>query len=157
MPVVDYEVTYILRPALEEAQVDEVAKQLAENLKKTGGEPGRVDKLGKKRLAYEIDDLREGHYVVMRFRSDGVQSKELERQMRLNEHVMRALVIKLDKIALAAQPPAPSNSAPSAIAAQQAANAPQPLTPPAAMPPPAAPTPMVRQEAPEFDAEPATA
>ena len=60
-----------------------------------------IEKLGKKRLAYEINDLREGNYVVMQFRSTGVASKELERQLKLQEDVLRALVVHLDKRALA--------------------------------------------------------
>jgi small subunit ribosomal protein S6 len=92
-----YEVTYILRPALEETDVDTRVETIAEGLKGNGGEVvGEIEKLGKRRLAYEIDDVREGYYVVMKFNSGAAASKELERQMRLNEDVMRALVIRLD-------------------------------------------------------------
>jgi small subunit ribosomal protein S6 len=94
---VNYEVMYILRPTLEEADADARVETIAEGLKANGGEvEGEIEKLGKRRLAYEIDDLREGYYVVMKFKSSTVASKELERQMRLNDDVMRALVIKLD-------------------------------------------------------------
>jgi small subunit ribosomal protein S6 len=97
MPVADYEVTYILRPNLEETEVDERANAMAEGVKTRGGEVlGELDKMGKRRLAYEIDDVREGYYVVMKFRSDADGAKELERQMRLNESVLRALVIRAD-------------------------------------------------------------
>jgi small subunit ribosomal protein S6 len=94
--VVDYEVTYILKPTLEEPEVDTRVETIAESLKGNGGEVvGEVEKMGKRRLAYEIDDVREGYYVVMKFKSDAATSKELERQMRLNEDVMRALFIRL--------------------------------------------------------------
>lgn len=93
----DYEVTYILRPSLEEADVDTRVTQLADSLKTGGGEiVGEVEKMGKRRLAYEIHDVREGYYVVMKFKSDAPQAKEFERQLRLNEDVMRHLLIKLD-------------------------------------------------------------
>lgn len=95
--VIDYEVTYILRPNLEETEIDERVNALADSLKKNGGEVvGEIEKMGKRRLAYEIQDVREGVYVVMKFKSDATQAKELERQMRLNEDVMRALLIRLD-------------------------------------------------------------
>ena len=97
----EYEVTYILRPSLEEADVDARSNDIAEIIKTQGGEVLGIEKLGKKRLAYEINDLREGTYVVMRFRSTGDASKELERQLKLNEDVLRGLVIHLDKHALA--------------------------------------------------------
>jgi small subunit ribosomal protein S6 len=97
MPVADYEVTYILRPNLEETEADERANAVAEGVKTRGGEVlGDLEKMGKRRLAYEIDDVREGYYVVMKFRSDPDGAKELERQMRLNENVLRALVIRAD-------------------------------------------------------------
>ncbi len=91
-----YEVTYIIRPSLEEAEVDQRVEQIAEQLKANGGEVREIEKQGKRRLAYEIDDVREGYYVVMKFGGNPAQAKELERQLRLNENVMRALVINLD-------------------------------------------------------------
>ncbi len=92
----DYEVTYIMRPSLEEAEIDARVDHLAEALKGNGGEIGEIEKMGKRRLAYEIDDVREGYYVVMKFKSEAATAKELERQLRLNEDVMRALVINLN-------------------------------------------------------------
>jgi small subunit ribosomal protein S6 len=93
----DYEVTYILRPSLEETEVDERSNAIAEELKTHGGElVGELEKLGKRRLAYEIDDVREGYYVVMHFKSGAEAAKELERRLRLNEHVLRHIVIRKD-------------------------------------------------------------
>lgn len=100
---VDYEVTYILRPNLEENEVGERTAAISEQLKNNGGEILNVEILGKKRLAYEINDVREGIYAVMRFRSTAETAHELERQLGLNEDVMRSLLIKLDKHALAAE------------------------------------------------------
>ncbi len=111
----DYEVTYILRPSLEENEVEERANAISEIVKNQRGEVVSVEKLGKKRLAYEINDVREGHYVVMQFKSDGAGSKELERLLKLHEDVLRALVVKLDAKMIAhmaavaaAAPPAPT-------------------------------------------------
>lgn len=100
---VDYEVTYILRPNLEENEVTERTTAISEQLKSNRGEILNLEVLGKKRLAYEINDVREGIYAVMRFRSDAATAHELERQLGLNEDVMRALLIKLDKHAVAAE------------------------------------------------------
>jgi small subunit ribosomal protein S6 len=97
----DYEVTYILRPSLEENEVEARASAIADIVKSQGGEIVSVEKLGRKRLAYEIDDVREGNYVVMQFKSLPAVSKELERQLKLHEDVLRALVVRLDKRMLA--------------------------------------------------------
>jgi small subunit ribosomal protein S6 len=111
-----YEVTYILRPSLEESEVEQRANAVAEIIKNQGGEVVAVERLGKKRLAYEIKDVREGNYVVMQFKSEAAASKELERQLKLHEDVLRALVVRLDAkmlthmAALAAAAPPPPQS-----------------------------------------------
>jgi len=97
MPVTatEYEVTYVLRPNLEETEVDERANAIAEGVTSRGGElVGELEKAGKRRLAYEIDDVREGYYVTMTFRSGPDEQKELERQLRLNESVLRHIIIR---------------------------------------------------------------
>jgi len=111
----DYEVTYILRPSLEESEVEERSNAIAQIVRDQGGEVAGVERLGKKRLAYEIREVREGHYVVMQFKSDPPVSKELERQLKLHEDVLRALVVRLDAkmrshmaSLAAAMPPAPA-------------------------------------------------
>ena len=111
----EYEVTYILRPSLEESEVDDRANAIAEILKSQGGQVTSVERLGRKRLAYEIKDVREGNYVVMQFKSEPAASKELERQLKLHEDVLRALVVRLDAKMLAhmaaltaSTPPQPS-------------------------------------------------
>lgn len=96
---VDYEVTYILRPHLEEADAEAQVTHIAEQLRTAGGElSGEIERLGKRRLAYEIGDAREGFYVVMRFKSEAPTAKELERLLRLNENVIRALLIRPDEV-----------------------------------------------------------
>jgi small subunit ribosomal protein S6 len=92
----EYEVTYILRPSLEESDVEQRSNAIAEIVKSQGGEVTAVEQLGKKRLAYEINDAREGYYVVMQFKSQPPASKELERQLKLHEDVLRGLVVRLD-------------------------------------------------------------
>ena len=114
----DYEVTYILRPSLEEAEVEERANAIGEIVKGQGGQVSAIERLGKKRLAYEIKDVREGNYVVMQFESEAAVSKELERQLKLHDDVLRALVVRLDAkmqthmaaLAAAAPPAAPTSS-----------------------------------------------
>lgn len=92
----DYEITYIVKPNLEEADVDTKVEQIAEIVRTGGGEVGEIEKMGKRRLAYEIDDLREGYYVVMKFKTEAASAKELERLLRLNDDVMRQLLINLN-------------------------------------------------------------
>lgn len=89
-----YEICYILRPTLEEGDVEARVTQFAEQVSKNGGAVGNVERMGKRRLAYEIADLREGFYVVMNFTSDAANAKELERQMKLSEDVLRSMLLR---------------------------------------------------------------
>jgi small subunit ribosomal protein S6 len=90
-----YEITYIIRPLLEDPQVDEMAAHFAEVAKTNGGEEIGAERMGKKRLAYEIQKLREGHYVCMKFKGAAACADEIIRQMRLHENVLRALVVRV--------------------------------------------------------------
>ena len=118
---IDYEVTYILRPHLEEADTETQIAHVAEQLTQNGGEiVGEIERMGKRRLAYEIQDVREGYYVVMRFKADAAGAKELDRQLRLNEDVLRGLIIRADELpqrAPAIAVPAPMGQAPVAAPA----------------------------------------
>lgn len=97
----EYEMTYILRPNLEDAEVEQRSNAIAEIVQGQGGTVTAVERLGKKRLAYEIGDAREGSYVAMQFTASPAASKELERQLHLHEDVIRQLLVRLDKRALA--------------------------------------------------------
>lgn len=97
----DYEITYILRPNLEDAEVEERSNAVAEIVRGQGGDVVAIERLGKKRLAYEIGDAREGSYVAMQFKASPAAAKELQRQLRLQEDVLRELLVRLDKRALA--------------------------------------------------------
>jgi small subunit ribosomal protein S6 len=94
--LLDYEVTYILRPSLDDEKAEEMSGTIADTVRTLGGEVVSVDRMGRRRLAYEIADVREGYYVSMRFRADAAQSKELQRLLRLNENVLRELLIRLE-------------------------------------------------------------
>ena len=88
-----YEITYIIRPAFEDPQVDELANHFSAVTKENGGDAIAVERMGKRRLSYEIQKLREGHYVCMQFSGAPDCAREVIRQMRLHEDVLRALLI----------------------------------------------------------------
>ncbi len=56
----------------------------------------QIDEWGKRRLAYPIEDMNEGYYTVVSFKSEGAFPAELQRLMNIDESVMRAMVIRLD-------------------------------------------------------------
>ena len=66
-------------------------EQLGEQLKSLGAEVGKLDNWGKRRLAYEIRKQREGTYAVFEVSAEPSTVKEFERQLRLNENILRFL------------------------------------------------------------------
>ena len=92
----NYEVVYILDPAMsEEATAALVAK--FKTMAEAHGTVKEVDEWGKRRLAYPINDLNEGYYVLMSFDSDAAFPNELARVLWITDGVMRSQVVCLDE------------------------------------------------------------
>lgn len=89
-----YETMYILRPDIGEDAVDEAIGRYQALLKDEGAELLETQHRGKRRLAYEIDDHRDGIYIQINFTGPGEVIAKLERSMRLSEDVIRYLTVK---------------------------------------------------------------
>ena len=91
-----YEMIYIIDTGLEEATRKELIEKVSALIEKNGGEIEKVDETwGKRRLAYAIDYKTEGWYVLVNFKAPVELPRELERNLQINENVLRYLVIKL--------------------------------------------------------------
>ena len=92
----NYEALYILNPALDEESIAAlVAKFKA--VVEASDSAAQVEEWGKRRLAYPINDLMEGYYVLMTFTALPGVPAELDRQFRINENVMRSLIVSKDQ------------------------------------------------------------
>ena len=92
-----YEVMVILDPNLEERTVAPSLEQYLDNVvKKDGGSVEKVDVWGRRRLAYEVAKNAEGIYAVIELQAEPATVKELDRQLSLNESVLRTKVIRPD-------------------------------------------------------------
>ena len=91
-----YEVLYILNPNLGEEETAALVARFKE-LAEGHGTVSEVDEWGKRRLAYPINDLEEGYYVLMTFTADPAFPAELDRLMRINVSVMRSIVVAKDE------------------------------------------------------------
>ncbi len=91
----NYEVLYIINPTLGE---DETAALVAKfkELAESRGTVTEVDEWGKRKLAYLINDLDEGYYVLMTFTADPAFPAELDRLMRINTGIMRSIIVCKD-------------------------------------------------------------
>ena len=84
-----YEILVIVDPKPTDEEVTALLTQLGEQAKSLGIEVDKVDNWGKRRLAYDIRKQREGTYAVFDVSAEPSMVKEFERQMRLNENVLR--------------------------------------------------------------------
>ena len=91
----NYEVLYLLDPNLSEEDTTALVARF-KDLAESRGSVSEVDEWGKRRLAYPINDLEEGYYVLMTFSSDPAFPAELDRLMRINVSVMRSIIVAKD-------------------------------------------------------------
>ncbi|MDA3845921.1 MAG: 30S ribosomal protein S6 [Vallitaleaceae bacterium] len=91
-----YEFAVILNGKLEDEAKAEAIEKVKELIERFGGTIIKVDDWGKKRLAYEIQKIREGFYYFINFESESSAPIEIERRVRIMEPVIRFLNIRLD-------------------------------------------------------------
>ncbi len=90
-----YETIFIVDATLEEEAVAAVKEKFTSLIAKNGT-VNNIDEWGKRRLAYEINDKTEGYYYLVDFTADGEFPKELDRQFRINENILRTIIIRKD-------------------------------------------------------------
>ena len=92
----EYEVMVILDPSLEERTVQPSLDKYLNVIRKDGGSVENVDVWGRRRLAYEIKKNAEGIYAVIQLTAEPDTVKEFDRQLGLNESVLRTKVMRPD-------------------------------------------------------------
>jgi small subunit ribosomal protein S6 len=152
-----YEELFIVRPDLPEEETDQLIERLTTLIAGQGGNVDKVDKWGVRKLAYRVQKRTEGFYVLLQFTAKPETVRELERQLRVQDQVMKFITVRIDerlkKIAKrkksrdkrAARKPATPVAAPSAPSMEHAmAGAAEPGPRPGA-PIPGAPTPVEKE------------
>lgn len=89
-----YESIYVLRPTMEEEAIKAMVERFSNLIVSEGGEIENIDEWGKRRLAYPIQDFREGYYVLMNFKADPQLPSELERNYKITDEVIRYIIIR---------------------------------------------------------------
>ena len=92
----NYEGVFIVNPDLAADASKGVVIQLQELVSKNGGRIDGIQEWGRKRLAYKIKKKQDGNYVVLNFQIDSAQTKKLEQQLRLNDNLLRYLLVNKD-------------------------------------------------------------
>jgi len=92
-----YESVIIFNATLEDPQIDSILSSLEEQMSANGVEISDMEKMGRKRLAYQIQKGKSGFYIIYRFTSPREYITKFERALRLDENVIRFLTIKLEQ------------------------------------------------------------
>jgi small subunit ribosomal protein S6 len=90
----DYEILYIVRPDVEETDLPEVTKRVDTLIESLEGNIQRTNVWGKRRLAYEVDHLKEGHYVLTDFQIEPARVPEMEATLKISDTVFRHLIVR---------------------------------------------------------------
>ncbi|MBI4432211.1 MAG: 30S ribosomal protein S6 [Candidatus Omnitrophica bacterium] len=89
----NYEGVFILSPDLSADSSKSVITQVEESISKNGGRIDGLQDWGRRRLAYKIKKKQEGHYILLNFQMDSQQTKKFEQALRLNDNILRFLLV----------------------------------------------------------------
>lgn len=92
-----YEILFIADPNLGEPEVDALTAQIQGYIEKEGGRIQKVEKWGKKRLAYLVRRHREGYYILIVTEGSTALVKEVERRIRVTDGVVRFITVRVDE------------------------------------------------------------
>jgi small subunit ribosomal protein S6 len=92
-----YEILFIADPNLGEPEVDSLAAQVQGLVEKDGGKVQKLEKWGKKRLAYDVRRHRDGYYVLLVVEGTGALVKEVERRLKVTDGIIRFLSVRVDE------------------------------------------------------------
>jgi len=93
----NYEIMFIVNPNAPEEEIDKINGQIENVVTSGGGQIEKIEKMGKRRLAYEVDRQREGHYVLFIISANGDIIKECERRLRVMDAVIKYLTVRTDE------------------------------------------------------------
>jgi small subunit ribosomal protein S6 len=92
-----YEELFIAKPDAPDEEVDAFIEQMKTTIANAGGTVDKVEKWGKRKLAYKVDRYREGAYVLIQFSAEAEAVKEFERRLRVSDLVIKFLTVRIDE------------------------------------------------------------
>jgi small subunit ribosomal protein S6 len=104
--MVKYESIFITDPAATDDEVGSLVKGFEDSVTASQGQVLRVERWGKRRLAYRVGRHEEGHYTLLLLECPAAAARELERRYRMNDRIIKYLTVRLDKNVPDTPPPA---------------------------------------------------
>ena len=88
---------FIVRPDVEEADIDKLIEGFSANVTNGGGEVKSVEKMGRRRLAYTVRKFNDGFYILLNIAAEGSLITEIERRLRVSEQVIKFITVRMDE------------------------------------------------------------
>ncbi len=92
-----YELLATIKPNLDNDEADKIAAKIEENVSSLGGSVLETEKLGRKKLAYDVQGFRDGFMIVQKMSIPADKIVEFRRNLKLNENVIRTMFTELKK------------------------------------------------------------
>jgi small subunit ribosomal protein S6 len=92
-----YEVMFIVRPDLPEEEMDKLISNLQSQATTAGATVKSAERMGKRRLAYNVRKFNDGFYILLTVDADGKSIHEIERRLRVSEPVIKFLSVRIDE------------------------------------------------------------
>ncbi|HHY45590.1 MAG TPA: 30S ribosomal protein S6 [Firmicutes bacterium] len=93
-----YELLFIVSPEHDEEKIASMISRYKDVVTRGNGTVLSADKWGKRRFAYEINDMREGLYILMVFEAEREVSAEIDRLMKIDQDIVRHMIVRLDNV-----------------------------------------------------------
>jgi len=93
-----YECMLILKPSLAKEESDKIIDRYAEVVKTLQGEVQKIDRMGKRKIAFDMKKNPEGYYATINFTAPGTAIAELERQMRISDEILKFQTLRNDPV-----------------------------------------------------------
>ncbi len=93
----NYELLTVIKPNLDLDEVDKVIAKIQETIEGFGGKVSSTDKIGRKKLAYDIQKFRDGFFTTQVLSIPAEKVDEFKRQLKLNENVLRIMFVEMAK------------------------------------------------------------
>ncbi|HET9176779.1 MAG TPA: 30S ribosomal protein S6 [Terriglobia bacterium] len=125
-----YEMMFIARTDVPEPEIDKLTAQMDAVVSGAGGKTEKIDKMGRRRLAYRVKKQREGFYILFIFEGNGDTVREFERRLKVTDAVIKYQTVRVDervkpeaeKKASLERPAAPPPAAPEAPSGTETAS-----------------------------------
>ncbi len=93
-----YELLSIIKPNIDSEEFEKISGKIEETIQSLEGKVLSTDKMGRKKLSYDIKDFRDGYFVVHNFEMEPAQVQKFNRQLRLNENILRIMLLETSEV-----------------------------------------------------------